>query len=121
MKIYQDALGNYVLWTDREKLHYGTSLEAKEVMTRLELIKAIVQVVQQAVPLMDEGPDVLQEYFDSGITITDEDVASLGLVAADVTACLTLLENIDKFFSGTVSIDAVYRVTVNKVRRVLYD
>ncbi len=87
-------------------------------MSKLELAQSIIYRVQQLIETMDNGPDVLQEYFDSGVTFTDEDVASLGITAADVTNCLTLLENSDKFFSGTTPTNAAYRITVNAVRRV---
>ena len=87
-------------------------------MSKLELAKAILYQTQLHVRAMDENPDVLQEYFDSGVTFTDSDVADLGITAADVTACLTFLENAGKFYGGTTPTNAAYRVTINSVRRV---
>lgn len=118
MRIYQDAFGKWLFWTGSTKLPFDTEKEAIDAMEKLELAKAIVYVTKQLIETMDNGPDVLQEYFDSGITFTDEDVAPLGLVAIDITACLTALENVGKFFSGDSPVNAVYRVTVNTVRRV---
>ena len=118
MKIYQDALGKWILWTGSEKLRFDTEMEAIEAMEKLELAKAIVMSTQAIIDVMDNGPDVLQEYFDSGVTFTDADVEPLGIVATDITACLTALENAGKFFSGDSPANAVYRVTVNQVRRV---
>ena len=82
------------------------------------MAKSIIWRTQQLIETMDNGPDVLQEYFDGGFSFVDEDVAALGVTAAQVTACLTLLENAGKFFSGTNPANATYRTTVNAVRRV---
>ena len=95
-----------------------TETEAKMAMQKLELAKAIIWQTQRQAATMDEGPDVLQEYFDSNVTFADEDVAALGVTAAQVTACLTLLENVGKFYAGNTPVNAAYRVTVNAVRRV---
>jgi len=95
-----------------------TETEAIEAMEKIDLAKAIVYQVQRQAAVMDEAPDVLQEYFDSGVTFADEDVASLGIDAATITACLAELENVAKFYAGNTPANATYRVTVNAVRRV---
>lgn len=87
-------------------------------MNKLQLAKAIIYQTQLHAKNMDEGPDVLQEYFDSGVTFTDADVESLNLTAAQVNSCLTMLENAGKFYAGTTPANATYRVTINTVRRV---
>ena len=84
---------------------------------KIELARAIVAQAQQLAPVMDGAPDVVQEYFDSGITFADDDVAALGLTAAQVVACITMLENANKFFSGGNPTNAQYRVNINAVRR----
>jgi len=118
MRIYQAADGWWILWTGEEKIYFDTEMEAKQTMEKLELAKAIIYQTQLHARIMDENPDVLQEYFDAGVTFTDEDVAPLGVTAAQVTACLTLLENAGKFYAGNTPANAAYRVTVNAVRRV---
>lgn len=71
---------------------------------------------------MDAAPDLYQKYFDLGYNsggaseLTDEDVASLGLTAAQVVSAITLLENYNKFVSGTDPASSVYRITINQVR-----
>jgi len=119
MRIYQDALGGWILWTGSEKLHFDTEMEAKIAMNKTELAKAIVYQAQLLAKPLDEGADVLQEYFDSGVTFTDADVAALGVTAAQVVSCLTLLENFGKFCAGNNPAHAAYRVTVNAVRRAV--
>lgn len=119
MMIY-DEFDKWVLWLQdaaRTHLYFDTEMEARQAMNKLELAGAIIYQAQLLAKPLDEGPDVLQEYFDAGITFTDEDVAALGVTAAQVTACLTLLENVNKFFRGENPTNAVYRVTINNVRR----
>ena len=84
---------------------------------KLELARAIVAQAQLLAVPMDASPDAVQEYFDSGITFVDEDVAALGITAAQVVACITMLENVNKFFAGGNPANAQYRVNVNAVRR----
>jgi hypothetical protein len=85
---------------------------------RLELARAILRNVRHQANVMVDGPAVLQEYFDAGITFTDEELAAIGVSAATVVDCLTELENLKKFYEGGEPANAFYRVTVNKVRRV---
>ena len=118
MRIYQSADGKWILLVNANKLYFDTEMEARQTMDKLELAKAIIFQAQLHARPMDEGPDVLQEYFDDGMTFTDEDVAPLGVTAAQVTACLTLLENAGKFYAGDSPTNSAYRGTVNSVRRV---
>ena len=111
----------WVLWLQdaaNTHLYFDTEMEAREAMTEIELIKAIVYQAQLHAKPLDEGGDVLQEYFDSGITLTDEMCAPLGVTAAQVSACLILLENAGKFYAGATPANAVYRTTINAIRRV---
>ena len=96
-------------------------------MAKLETAKAIVAAVKTLTTMMDDAGNLVQRYWDPpcGGTFTDEDVAALGMKAADVTACITLLEQCALLFSGandgaghSTIAPAVYRVTVNTVREV---
>jgi len=118
MRIYQAADERWILWTDSEKIFFNTQAEAIRAMDKLKLAQAVVYQTQLHIKAMDEGPDVLQEYFDSGVTFVDADVEALGITAADVVNCLTMLENAGKFYAGNTPTNAVYRSTVNAVRRV---
>ena len=118
MRIYQAADGRWILWTGTAKLYFDTQMEALQTMDKLKLAQAIIYQTQLHAKPNDEGGDVLQEYFDSGVAFTDEDVAPLGVTAAQVVSCLTLLENAAKFYNGNTPANAAYRVTVNAVRRV---
>ena len=79
----------WVLWLQdaaNTHLYFDTEMEALEAMAKIDLAKAIIFQAQLLARPLDEGADVLQEYFDSGVTFTDEDVAALGVTAAHVTA-----------------------------------
>lgn len=117
--IYQDE-ETWVFWnrdTDYKAV-FTTQQEAVQMTSKLQLAEAIIYQAQLHAKPMDEGADVLQEYFDSGVTFTDEDVAPLGVTAADVVNCLTLLEHAAKFYGGNTPANAMYRVTINAIRRV---
>jgi len=118
--IYEE-LGQWVLWlqdAENTHLYFDTEMEARDMANKLELARAIIAEAQRHAACMDNGGDVLQEYFDAGVTFTDEDVAALCVTAAQVVGCLTLLENAGKFYAGNAPANAAYRVTVNAVRRV---
>ena len=87
---------------------------------KLELAKALISQAQALAPVMDAAPDVVQEYFDSGVQFVDADVEALGVTAAQVVALITLMQNFDGFCNGTLPANETppqYRVNINAVRR----
>ena len=118
MQIYQDALGNWIVFINDTKYRFDTESEAVQMANKLKLAQAIIAQAQAIAPVMDEAPDVVQEFFDSGVTFADADVEPLGITAAQLVSVITMLENFNKFFAGTTPANAQYRVNVNAVRRV---
>ena len=118
IRIYEDN-GQWVLWLrDIDvKLFFDSETEARQAMAKIDTARAVLWRVQQLAETADNGPDVVQEYFDVG-TFTDEDVAALGITAAQLTACVTMLQQFENFMSGEAITAAVYRSTLNQVRRV---
>ena len=116
--IYKDD-GKWTAWDQATdyKRSFDTQMEAKLMAQKLELAKALIAQAQAIAPVMDAAPDVVQEYFDASITFADADVEALGVTAAQVVALVTLLENVNKFFSGGSPTNAQYRVNINAVRR----
>jgi len=59
-------------------------------------------------------------YFDRGYNstdaITDEDVASLGILAVDVSNWITLLQQLENFFGNVAVAQGDYDATTNKIR-----
>ena len=103
----------------------GESLSAAEaalamgvMMAKLETARAIVAAVKTLTTVNDVAGDLVAEYWDLGGGFTDEDVAPLGITAAQLTACITTLEQAALFMEGSATTPVVHRVTLNAVRRV---
>lgn len=62
--------------------------------------------------------DAKNIYFDReyGTNLTDSDVESLGITAAELGAFITFAENIEKFLTNQAISVADYTVTLNKLR-----
>ena len=116
--------GDWIVCDGVTKYRFDTEAEAyiwREAMDRkLELAKTIIAIIQSVINIMDNGPDVWQQFFDAPDHVfTDDELASLGITANDLIACVTMLENTKKFFAGVPEfppVNAVYRQTVNAVR-----
>jgi hypothetical protein len=93
---------------------------------KTETARAILRTVQSLATATDTAADLIAEYFDAaGAGWVDADLASMGITAAQLAACITLLEQIPKLMLGTIAADghsdiapANYRATLNAVRRV---
>ncbi len=89
-------------------------------MTKVRMAAALIRAVQSLQPIMHDAPVLWQEYWDvigaDGLTAVE--LKALGITANDLTATISLLENLTKFFSGNAPVDTVYRITINRVRRV---
>ena len=74
--------------------------------------------------LFKQAPDLEGVYFDEGFNtgptaITDGDIASLGITAADVTAFITVAQQLQKFDIGDVGdpvVNANYGASINAMR-----
>lgn len=116
MDTWQSAGYWYVNDGGRE-YQFDTEQEAHIFMAKLDTAKAIVRTVQSLAQATDSAGDLEAEYFDIG-NWTDEDVAAIGITAAQLAACLTLLQQLDLLMTGQATTPAVYRTTLNQVRRV---
>ena len=108
------------LGTEASEVIFDTQMEAMTAMAKLETAKAIVAAVKTLTTVNDGAGDLVQEYWDppcNGI-FTDDDVAALGITAAQLTACITTLEQAALFMAGSATTPVVHRVTLNAVRRV---
>ena len=102
-------------------LHFATQEEAISYMSKTATATAVVDCVQTLTTAMDSGPDLWQEHFDKVAqegAFTDEDLAPLGITVTEYLACVTLLDNLKKFFNAEAVAPDAYRVVVNNVRRV---
>jgi hypothetical protein len=116
MDIWQSAGYWYVNDGGRE-YQFDSEQEARQAMAKIETAKAIIGAVRSLTTAADDGPDVVAEYFDVG-NWTDADVAPLGITAAQLAAGLTLLQQVNLLMTGEATTPAVYRTTLNQLRRV---
>lgn len=117
MNIFQNSLGMWVLHVGATFRYFDSQQEAMIAMAKLNTAKAIVSAVQALAATADDAADLEAEYFDVG-TWVDDDVAPLGITADNLASCLTLLQQFDKLMTNQATTPAVYRSTLNKVRRV---
>ena len=99
---------------------FASEVEARQAMSKIETARAILGCVQTLTTAMDTGADVWQEFWDvtnARGAYTDEELAALGITAAELAGCVTLLDNLRKFFGNEPVSQDAYRVVVNNVRR----
>ena len=84
---------------------------------KLDMAKAVIRAVQSLSTVTDTAADLSAEYFDAG-TIVDADLEPLGIPAATLSSCITLLEQVHNLMTGVATYPSGYRTTLNKVRRV---
>ena len=81
------------------------------------IAQAIIGTVVSLATPADTASDLEKEYFDAG-TFEESDMPNVELTPADLAACITLLQQFEKFMSGEEVAPADYRSTLNKVRRL---
>jgi len=92
-------------------------------MANVAAARAVVAAVQSLTVAFDDTESLLKEHFDVGNNaMSADELAAVGLEdQATLDACVTLLQNVDKFATGDgedLPAVADYRATLNKVRRL---
>lgn len=99
---------------------FDTQQEAQSFMAKVDTAKAIISTVQTLATATDGAADRVAEYWDAaGTGWVDGDVAPLGITAAQLTACITLLEQVNLLMTNEATTPSMYRSTLNTVRRVV--
>lgn len=128
-QFWKNEAGTYYYQnTDGSYSYLPTGSEGERLMAKIDTAKAIVSKVQTLVPIMETASDLVAEYWDVTNAVgafTDEDLAPIGITAVQLTACLTLVEQMPKLFEGLNETDGhssifptTYRITVNSVKRL---
>jgi len=112
------GLGWMVRYDNETYTIFYTQKEAVNCMAKIDTAKAIISAVKSMATATDQATDLVSEYWDVG-TFVDEDVAALGITAAQLTSCITLLEQVDKLMTNQETSSSMYRTTLNQVRRVV--
>lgn len=113
----KDADGIYYYSIGGVYFRLPAGLQGEKTMQKLKTAQAIVSTVQSLALATDDADNLVKEYFDAG-TFTDEDLAALGITAAQLAACITLLEQVDKLMTNQATSTADFTATLNSVRRV---
>lgn len=84
------------------------------------ITKVVTTVNMLAKYVTDISPELHKEYFDNGYnsSIDDAAVAAVfeGMTAADFTAAITLLEQLNNFTGNSAVATADYAASINKVK-----
>lgn len=115
--IWEATPGAWYANDNGREYQFDTQAEAMQFMSKLNTAKAIVAAVQSLATATDSAGDLEAEYFDVGVW-GDDDVAALGITHTDLAACITLLQQVNKLMTSQATAPAMYRTTLNKVRRV---
>lgn len=116
--IWQSGEDN--LWRvsyDGGAMTFSTQAEAEQMSHKLDMAKAVIRAIQSLAPAADNSADLVAEYFDAG-TVVDDDLAALGIDVATLASCITMLQQVDLLMTNQATSAAMYRTTLNKVRRV---
>ena len=119
MRIYLSAGTDWIICNGVTKYRFDTEMEAREAMAKIDTATAVVNGVKGLIFTADNGIDIVEDYFENG-PFSDADLEALGITAAKLTACVTLLQNFELFMAQDDEenpiINAKYRATINQVR-----
>lgn len=115
--VWEATPGAWYVSDAGNEYQFDSQEEAMLFMAKLATAKAIVTTVQSLAVATDSAADLESEYFDVG-SWSDQDVAALGITASDLASCITLLQQVKALMTGAATAPALYRATLNKVRRV---
>jgi len=117
MSLPKDGNGQYYYSIDGVYYRFPQGIDGEIMVAKLQTAQAIVAAVKALTTPTDLATDLVAEYFDAG-EFVDGDVAALGITADTLAACITLLQQVDLLMTGSATSPAMYRATLNKVRRV---
>ncbi len=123
MNVYQASDGQWIVYNEGIKTFFATEAEAIAMSEKI-IFAENAQAISQALALLIEklpsvdGVWAIQEYgVSEADEMIDEDVVSTGNTAAEIAAFVTFSDNFQKFLGGLAIAPAVYRDTLNKLRK----
>lgn len=104
---------------DGQNIPFDSEQEAHSFMAKIDTAKAVVRAVQSLTTATDTAGDLEKEYFDvAGGGWVDADVAAIGITAAQLASCLTLLQQFAKLMTAQATTPIDNTASLNQVRRV---
>jgi hypothetical protein len=119
MADYRESGGTWYVVDGPNEYVFSSEQEARQTMAKIDTAKAIVRAVQTLAPATDTASDLEKEYFDvAGSGWVDADVNALGITAAQLASCLTLLQQFAKLMTAQATTPIDNTATLNQIRRV---
>ena len=119
VQIWEEAPGDWRLNYFGTEYEFNSEKEIVSFMAKVDTAKAIIRTVQSLAMATDAAENLVAEYWDAaGEGWVDVDVVTLGITAAQLTACITLLEQIDLLMTNQATTPSMYRGTLNHARRI---
>ena len=115
---YIETRGKWALWVDGVFLKYVE----EEMVKKIDFATKVQANTTSIAGLKDTLEDVVEVFFARGYNaggadpITDADLAGTGITLADLTACITMFQQIANFFGNQAVTQGDYSTTVNKMR-----
>ncbi len=122
MKVYQASDGRWLIYNNGVKSQYfSLESEAQEMATKLNFAEQAQTEATIMGQLSDKLASLYSVYFDRGYdsgpgAITDVDIASLGITAAQLGLMMTLAEQIANFLGNVAVTPGDYDSTLNVMR-----
>ena len=122
MYVYQSETGLWILFDGVEKWFFDTEMEARIMARKLDFAQGIVNYCTAMAQNADFGINARTVFNDRGYNpggsdpILDEDVAPLGITAAQLLLGVVFFENLEKMLEGQAITVADYDKTLNLLR-----
>jgi hypothetical protein len=122
MRVYQSANLQWILWDGKTKTFFATQEEALSVANKIQFAKKVQAINTTIAQLFLDTKDLDGVYFSEGFDsagsdpITDGDLTSLGITAAELAAGDTLFQQIQNLRNGDPVTAGDYQATVNALR-----
>lgn len=122
-RVYQAADGRWLVFNNGVKsIYFNTESEAEDMADKIKFANQAQAFCTSLATLFKNAKDLDGVYFSEGFDgagsdpITDADLVSLGITAAEVSATDTMLQQITNFQNNIAVVTADYKATVNAMR-----
>jgi hypothetical protein len=121
-RIYQSANGQWIVFNNGIKTFFVLESEAQDMATKLTWAGQAQTDATTLAQVADRLANLETVYFDRGYDsggsnpITNDDVVSLSITAADLAALITLTQQLSNFLGNSAVTAGDYDSTLNTVR-----
>ena len=115
---YIDTRDKWGLWVDGAFKNYVEESMVKQ----LEFATKVQAAATSLAGTRDSLADIVEVYFARGYdgsgekAVKEEDLIGSGIAVADMTACITMFQQLANFFGNAPVAKGDYKTTINKMR-----